>query len=330
MNRIIVNVSAGLATLFLSANAHSSSFDTERAQQVTYKHDFSMWSIPARAGGSTWLDDHGLYTVNILSSNGWGYADLTVNGEPTGTLSPEGATVYKTNNPGIGVAYQLNYSTPGWFSPNYGLIAPNTITLSNNTGLSGYMHIKYQLVRLTEKVPAGKITQVPDVFLNYHNPVEGGHKDLSFLALSGVSAQPIITSCGIDAPTEIKLPTLYGNTLQNGAQNIIQAPTVTLTNCPGAINGISYSFAAVYGTHKASNGVLNTVTGDGYAKNVYVQIQNSDGSAHTINGSIPLSNYNGSGDYILPDFKVAYFIDDANTVTAGKVKTAIELKVTYN
>ncbi|EAO2558810.1 fimbrial protein, partial [Salmonella enterica] len=35
-------------------------------------------------------------------------------------------------------------------------------------------------------------------------------------------------------------------------------------------------------------------------------------------------------DYVLPDFKVSYFIDDAESVTAGNVKTAIELKVTYN
>ncbi|EDH0692454.1 fimbrial protein [Salmonella enterica] len=330
MNRIIVNLSTVLTTLFITANAHSSSFNTERAAQVTYKHDFSSWAIPAQAGGATWFDDHGLYAVDIVSSGGWGYANLTVNGEPTGTLSSSGATVYKTNNPGVGIAYQLNYSTPSWFSPDYGLVAPNTITLKNNTALNGYMHIKYQLVRLTKKVPAGEITQVPDVILNYYNPIEGGHKNLSFLALSGVSTQPTRTTCGIDAPTEIKLPTLYGNKLQNGAQNITEAPAVTLTNCPGAINGISYNFSAVYGTHHAANGVLNTVTGDGYAKNVYVQIQNADGTPHSVNAVIPLSNYDGSGDYVLPAFKVGYFIDDANKVTAGTVKTAIELKVTYN
>ncbi len=330
MNRFLINFSASLVTCLISINAWSSSFNTNTAQRVTYRHDFSLWTIPSTTGGATWFDDHGLYKVDIVSTSGWGYADITVNGTPTGTLSPNGATVYKTNNPGIGIAYQLNYSTPSWFSPQYGLVAPNTITLINNTGLNGYMHIKYQLVRLTDKVPAGRITQVPDVTLNYHNPAGGSYGDLSFLALSGVSTQPKSTSCGIDAPTEIKLPTLYGNTVQNGALNVTAAPTITLTNCPGAINGISYNFSAVYGTRSASNGVLNTVTGEGYAQNVYIQVQNADGTPHKVNAAIPLSNYDGSGDYTLPDFKVAYFVDDADSVRAGNVKSAIELKVTYN
>lgn len=306
MNRFLINLSAGLVTWLVSINAWSSSFNTNTAQRPVYQHNFSSWAIPATVGGATWFDDHGLYKVDIVASSGWGYADISVNGTPTGTLSPDGATVYKTNNPGVGIAYQLNHSTPSWFSPQYGLVAPNTITLINNTGLNGYMHIKYQLVRLTDKVPAGRITQVPDVTLNYHNPAGGSYGDLSFLALSGISAQPKSTSCGIDAPT------------------------VTLTNCPGAINGISYNFSAVYGTHNASNGVLNTVTGEGYAQNVYIQVQNADGTPHQVNTAIPLDNYDGSGDYTLPDFKVAYFVDDANSVRPGNVKSAIELKVTYN
>ncbi|WP_235404175.1 fimbrial protein [Enterobacter quasiroggenkampii] len=330
MKKVNLIFSMGIAVMLIPAFAFCGELNTDTAQRVTYPHDFSLWNIPAKSGDATWFDDNGLYKVDISFSSVHGYADLTVDGTPTGTLSPDGATVYKTNNPGIGIAYQLNYSSPDAFSPSYGLVYPNTITITSESSYNGYMHIKYQLVRLTDKVPAGAITQVPTVTLNYHNPPGGQHGDMSFVALSGVSAQPKITACGIDAPTEITLPTLYGNTIRTGALNPTAVPTVTLTNCPGAVNGISYNFSAVYGAHSAAEGVLNTVTGDGYATGVYVQVQNADGSPHIVNAAVPLSDYNGSGDYKIPDFKVAYFVDDADSVRPGNVKSAIELKVTYN
>ncbi|WES69613.1 fimbrial protein [Superficieibacter sp. HKU1] len=332
MNKNILKIIFCAGLLVLSETSYSGAFHTDSAQRVTYSYNFSSWSIPANVGGSTWFDDHGLYAVDIdVEYDGKGYADLTINGTPTGTLSSDGATVYKTNNPGVGIAYQLNYSTPGLFTPNYGVIAPNTITItSSNVSANGFMHIKYQLVRLTEKVPAGPITTVPDVILNYHNPPGSAQSNLSFLALSGVSVQPMVTSCVVDAPTEIKLPTIYGTDIVNGAVKPTDAPVITLKNCPGAINGINYAFSAVYGTHTASEGLLKTVEGDGYAKEIFIQIQHPDGTAHAVNKAIPIEGYDGSGDYTIPNFRVAYYIEDANKVTAGNVKTAIELKVTYN
>lgn len=191
-------------------------------------------------------------------------------------------------------------------------------------------NIWVRLVRLHEFVPKGEIISAPDVTVTFTNVAGGGPALTTGTVLSGVSVQPQITACVINAPTEIHLPPIYGNNLRNGAQGVTDVPTVTLTKCPGAINGITYDFAAVYGTHKASDGVLNTATGEGYANNVYVQVQNADGTAHIVNGDIAINGYNGSGNYPLPDFKVAYYIDDASTVTAGNVKSAIELRVSYN
>ncbi|HIC0739921.1 TPA: fimbrial protein, partial [Klebsiella oxytoca] len=147
---------------------------------------------------------------------------------------------------------------------------------------------------------------------------------------STIASQPKTTSCTVDAPTEIKLPALYGNKLKNGAQTITEAPTIKLINCPGAIDGISYNFSAVYGARDASNGILNAVNGDGYAQNVYIQVQNADGTPHMVNSLIALSDYTGSGEYEIPEFKVAYYIENTASVTAGEVKSAIELKLTYN
>lgn len=290
-------------------------------------YDLDAFTLPATVGDNTggYHDNDSIMYHEVQTGSSTGYIDLSI----SGTLL--GDNLWATSNPGVGIQYRLESGSAD-FTPRDTETSPDyRVNLTGSGAIrTSYIHVRYRLVRLLDKIPPGKITSLPIVTLNVHNPEGEGTSLISGIALSKIISNINTTACNIDAPTEIKLPTLYGNELINGAQKITEAPTIMLKNCPGAINGISYNFSAVYGTHNATNGVLNTVTGDGYAKNVYVQIQNADGSAHTVNGSIPLSNYDGSGDYAIPDFKVAYFIDDANTVTAGKVKTAIELKVTYN
>lgn len=290
-------------------------------------YDLDVFTLPDTVGENTggYHDNGSIMYHEVQTGSSTGYIDLSI----SGTLL--GDNLWATSNPGIGIQYRLESGSAD-FSPQNTETSPDyRVNLTGYGAIrTSYIHVRYRLVRLLDKIPPGKITNLPIVTLNVHNPDGEGTSLMSGVVLSNITSNINTIACNIDAPTEIKLPTLYGNELINGAQKITEAPTIMLKNCPGAINGISYNFSAVYGTHNAANGVLNTVTGDGYAKNVYVQIQNADGSAHIVNGSIPLSNYDGSGDYAIPDFKVAYFIDDANTVTAGKVKTAIELKVTYN
>lgn len=290
-------------------------------------YDLDAFTLPATVGGNTgsYHDNSSLTYHMVQTSSNTGYVDLTI----SGTLL--GDNLWATSNPGIGIQYRLESGSSD-FTPEKTETSPDyRVNLTGfSTTSTSYFHVRYRLVRLLDKIPPGNITSLPIVTLNVHNPEGEGTPLISGIVLSNITSNINTIACNIDAPTEIKLPTLYGSDLVNGAQNVTAPPTIMLRDCPGAINGISYEFAAVYGTHNARNGVLKTVTGDGYAKNVYVQIQKADGTAHTVNGSIPLSNYDGSGDYAIPDFKVAYFIDDANTVTAGNVKTAIELKVTYN
>lgn len=320
------------ASQLISINdAHADYFDVPESLSIK-KYNFSGISIPNVTGTSSNDASGTAYQYSSHYSDTLGASiELTING----TLLGDGKT-YATNNPGVGIQYTLHMASTTGLTPSTDIREPPyryTITSHTTPDLvisGNSVNIWYRLVRLHDFVPAGVITSVPDVTLTFNNPANEGVLISSGTVLSGIGGQPKLVACNINAPTEIKLSPLYGNALKNGAQNVLQAPQITLENCPGAINGISYNFSAVYGTHKAANGILNTVTGDGYAKNVYVQIQNADGTAHKVNSPIPVSNYNGSGDYIIPDFKVAYFIDDANTVTAGKVKTAIELKVTYN
>lgn len=293
-------------------------------------YGLSSLTIPETVGetNSDWVDQGSVYCYTYADPDSVNsYIELSVNG----TLLGDGVT-WATSNPGIGIQFKLMPGETMAFTPKYSTEAPNyrmSLGVSDSWS-ANYIHLRYRLVRLLEKVPAGKITSLPVVTLYGYNPDGKGDAVMSGLILSKISSQPKISACTVDAPTEIKLPTLYGNALQNGAQGVTDSPTIKLTNCPGARDGISYNFSAVYGTYNAANGVLNTATGDGYAQNVYVQVQNADGSAHTVNGNIALSNYDGSGDYDIPDFKVAYYIDDADTVTAGNVKSAIELKLTYN
>ena len=75
---------------------------------------------------------------------------------------------------------------------------------------------------------------------------------------------------------------------------------------------------------------MNGETGTGYAQGVYVQFQNHDGSGFgQFNNNFAL-NYIGSGDYTIPEYKVAYYIDDVNSITTGQVKSALQFTVQYN
>ncbi|EBS1107713.1 type 1 fimbrial protein [Salmonella enterica subsp. enterica serovar Eingedi] len=296
--------------------------------QNTMKYDLDNFSIPATTGETTSWHDGGSISMQTNPSDSTNsYIVFSVNG----TLLNDGVT-WATTNPGVGIQYSVEPNTLFSFTPNPSQQAPDYRLNLGTTGVvtNGYLHIRYRLIRLLEKVPAGKITTLPDITLNAYNPDGMGEATLNRLALSGLSSYIKNEACGINAPTEIKLSPLYGKDIQTGALNVTDAQTITLTNCPGAINGIDYNFSAVYGTNGAAIGVLRTATGEGYAKEVYVQIQNADGTPHIVNGAIPLEGYDGSGDYALPDFKVAYYVYDPSIVTAGKVKSAIELKVTYN
>ncbi|WP_423061924.1 fimbrial protein [Citrobacter portucalensis] len=295
-------------------------------------YQFSGGNFPSEPGAVTGWNNNSyeMIYVNPSSTNG-SYMTVTVNG----TLL--GDNTYATSNPGVGIQYRVRLNYADNVSPVYSETSPDykiTLTgpVASGHAASPYFYVYYRLIWLPGKIVApGNITSAPSVTAHFYNVNGDGPASISQVIYGGsVASQPKMNQCTISAPTEIKLSPLYGNAIQNGAQNILQAPTITLTKCPGAINGISYNFSAVYGMHDAANGVLDTVSGEGYAKNVYVQIQNADGTPHTLNTDIPLSNYTGSGDYTLPDFKVGYFVDDASSITVGNVKTAIELKVTYN
>lgn len=300
----------------------------------TRQYKFVNFSIPASAGESTgWWDENGSANIRFepsdLDSN-YSYIELSIDG----TLVAE--NVYATSNPGIGIKYQLSISSSGIEPSSSSETAPNyRLTIvsptSSGTTLNSYVHVKYQLVRLTDKVPPGNITSVPTATINVYNPSGMGPAFISGVRYNGiVGSQPKITACTFNVPSEIKLTPLYGSNIINGAQNIQGVEKMWLSNCPGAINSISYNFKATYGTHDNANGVLKTETGEGFAKNVYIQLQNADGTGYNkFNTKIAL-NYDGSGDYALPDFKAGYFVDNANTVTAGAVKSALELDVTYN
>lgn len=290
-------------------------------------YDLDAFTLPATVGDSTGYHDNSSITYHeAQTGSSTGYVNLSI----SGTLL--GDNLWATSNPGIGIQYRLESGSAD-FTPQNSETSPDyRVNLTGSGAIqTSYFHVRYRLVRLLDKIPPGKITSLPIVTLNVHNPEGEGTPLISGIVLSKITSNIKTTACNIDAPTEIKLPTLYGSDLVNGAQNVTKAPTIMLRNCPGAIDGITYKFSAVYGTHAAENGVLKMVQGEGYANGVYVQIQNADGSAYkNVNASVNLADYNGSGDYAIRDFKVAYFIDDANTVTAGNVKTAIEINLSYN
>ena len=292
-------------------------------------YDLGYFTIPDVPGGNSggFHDDGSLQYQVKVSPNSGSWVELSI----AGTLLGDGIT-WATSNPGIGIQYRFESTSSGAFEPENSETPPSyRMNLKHSGRIAGsFFHIRYRLVRLLETVPPGQITTLPQVTLLAHNPDGDGPSLISGIVLSKITSQLKPAACTIDAPVEVKLPDLYGSALVNGAQGVTDVSTVALTDCPGAINGIKYNLTAVYGTRMAADGVLNVATGEGFASNVYVQVQKGDGSALEVNNELSLSNYNGSGDYDLPPFKVAYYIEDADTVTAGKVQSALEVKVSYN
>ncbi|HEF4889149.1 TPA: type 1 fimbrial protein [Klebsiella oxytoca] len=313
-------------TFFALFPAHADYFDAVRGSVMNYK--FDDFTLPANPGETTYWEEAGSLPTTISRSDTTGsYIALSINGTLVGD------NIYATSNPGIGIQYKTSVDTLTDACGGTESTLNSRFNLGQQVAadMSTYVHVKYRLVRLTNKIPAGKITSAPQVTATFYNPDGRGTAVFTHgIYSSTIASQPKTTSCTVDAPTEIKLPALYGNKLKNGAQTITEAPTIKLINCPGAIDGISYNFSAVYGARDASNGILNAVNGDGYAQNVYIQVQNADGTPHMVNSLIALSDYTGSGEYEIPEFKVAYYIENTASVTAGEVKSAIELKLTYN
>ncbi|EBH8417395.1 type 1 fimbrial protein [Salmonella enterica subsp. enterica serovar Nijmegen] len=317
---------------FLLSNTASADYFYD-ATITPKQYKFIDLTIPANAGQDNgWWAENGSTPIKIYVNDDThnSYADLSISGTQLGD------NLYATNNAGIGIKYRLKITSSSTDPVDGSTTSPDyRVNLSGNIStdtLNTYIHVYYQLVRLTDNVPAGNITSAPIVTLNIHNPDGVGTPLFSGVVYNGISgSQPKMTACTINAPTEIKLPPLYGSNLVNGAQNVIDiTPPLKLTNCPGAINGISYELKAVYGAHDASNGVMKTETGTGYANGVYVQLQNADGSGYgKFNTNIPL-DYTGSGDYDIPNYKIGYYIDNSSTVTAGRVKSALEFDVSYN
>lgn len=302
---------------------------------TTQTYDFSSTSIPNTVGATTaWLGTT-VYPTSFqigqdkLNSVG-SYIKLNVGT----TLLGDGVT-WTTSNPAIGIQYKLSTSpvisgldSASSVAPSYKLTMTGYPTGGQAITVNGKLNLAYRLVRLKEQIPAGKITG-PSVSATFYNTYDGATK--TDVLYSGAATQPTYTPCTIDAPTEIKLPTLYFDDLVNGAQGASQTYSIKLKNCPGAMTSISYMLAPIYGGFGGSNnGTFYTATGDGYAKYVYLQLQNADGTGRTINEEITLDNYTGNGDYTIPDFKVAYYIKDVTKATEGNVQSALVIDVTYN
>lgn len=302
---------------------------------TTQTYDFSSTSIPNTVGATTaWLGTTVYPTSFQIGQDKLNSVGSNIKLNVGTTLLGDGVT-WTTSNPAIGIQYKLSTSpvisgldSASSVAPSYKLTMTGYPTGGKAITVNGKLNLAYRLVRLKEQIPAGKITG-PSVSATFYNTYDGATK--TDVLYSGAATQPTYTPCTIDAPTEIKLPTLYFDDLVNGAQGASPTYSIKLKNCPGAMTSISYMLAPIYGGFGGSNnGTFYTATGDGYAKYVYLQLQNADGTGRTINEEITLDNYTGNGDYTIPDFKVAYYIKDVTKATEGNVQSALVIDVTYN
>lgn len=97
------------------------------------------------------------------------YIALSINGTLVGD------NIYATSNPGIGIQYKTSVDT----LTDAGGGTESTLNSRFNLGqqvaadISTYVHVKYRLVRLTNKIPAGKITSAPQVTATFTTQMEG-------------------------------------------------------------------------------------------------------------------------------------------------------------
>jgi type 1 fimbria pilin len=309
------------ALLLVSGYVHAGYTTVTNVEKQTVGYDLSAISIPDQPGGaSAWKENNSLSVVY----------DCGANGSVTYSLNVAGVQIdnktWKTSNEGVGIRYKLEGAYD--FFPSVETYPYTTKQPSCKEGkeTTTYVHVRYQLVRLAAHVPAGGVGPLPNVTVNVNND-DPAAKDFSQLFLSGIAKNIKVNGCAIDAPSQVTLPDLYTADLLAGVNLQTTRIPITLKNCPGAVNNITYKFSPANGTMSYANGEMKTAPGS--ARGIYLRLTKENGQPYSLNGIFAIDHYQGSGDYSLPA-NISYYIHSVNDVRPGPVNEAITLTVDYN
>jgi type 1 fimbria pilin len=309
------------ALLLISGYAQANYMTVISLENQTVSYKLGSVSIPDAVGATTaWqqYDSLAYYTSCHGGGDGSATFSLTIGGTQV-----DDAT-WKTDNAGVGIQYKLldGYTL---FPPTERYPYETEIT-SSCSGVGSYVHVEYRLVRLAQQLPPGDIGPLPTVTVNVKND-EPAVSDQSQLFLSGMGSSPTVTNCTIDAPSQITLPDLQtADVVEHTNLGTTPIP-ITLKNCPGAVNNITYKFSPADGTQDRMNGSMFTASGS--AHGVYLRLTKDNGNPYPLNEVSQIDNYQGSGDYALPA-NISYYIVTESDVTVGPVNEALTLTVGYN
>lgn len=310
------------ALLLVSGYAHAGYTSVTSLEKQTVGYDLSAISIPDQPGGtSAWKENDSLLVDFNCNGN---------DGSVTYSLNIAGVQIdnntWKTNNEGVGIRYKLEGSYGIFTSVESYPYTTKQPPCTSGDWAKSYIHVRYQLVRLIDRVPPGNIGPLPDVTVVVNND-DPAAQDYSQLFLSGIAKNIKVNGCAIEAPSQVTLPDLYTADLV-ASVNLQTTPIpITLKNCPGAVNNITYNFTPADGTVSYANGEMKTAPGS--APGVVLRLTKDNGTPYSLNGTFPIDNYQGSGNYSLPA-NISYYVTSVNNVRPGSVNEAITLTVGYN
>lgn len=288
------------------------------APTTNYAYSLSHVQIPATVGATTEWQSAGVMGYTIGAGGiGPAYTSLL----PGGGLTSDGIS-YRTSNSGVGVQFKTedeNGCAPSATIPPFNSVLPVDTTCTQSA-----IRVSYRLIRLADKVPAGKIA-MPNLTVSFYNPMGTPVTSFGSIFYSGATDQPEITPCQINLPAQVSLDDLQAGEIKDGAQKMKHVD-ISLNQCPGAIDNISYFFTSPYGPEDTVYGTINTRPGS--AAGIYFQLLRGENDPYQITASYPLDGYDGSGNYTIP-FNVAYYVNNPDHVQLGDLESVVSLVVNY-
>lgn len=262
-------------------------------------------------------------TVNVTTGRPPFYFFATPSATVVSGITYKGATVYKTNLSGVGLAMWGSTYTSG----------PITL-LSNSTVAGTYTGaFHYALVKTAATVTPGVVNTVWGNSLGLQclntagatvkSPIESGNVAFAFVTLTVPACY--VSSTSINVPLgDVKRTTFTGV----GSTSTAQSFTVPLV-CSRATKVSMTLSPSASGAYNASTGIINldTPTSGKSATGIGIQLLYSS-AAKALNTSFSVGSVTAAGNLNVP--LSARYYQTATTVTAGQANGTATFTMTYN
>lgn len=307
------------------------------------------WTAYSKTTQNFWCTT---YTGNQLQVEMQGTAQLA---SPS-TMSISGTTyaVFKTGIAGLGVVFEWHpiYNSASMGTTEPGPDVPLTTTLdttapvwnhtgpteSTNIGVAiQARYVKIGTIAAGTTLPAVTMAQFGIATERFSDTAGSGWYQLSswytplpFNVTQNATTVPVL-GCMPTASSTVQMGT-FATSLFKGVGSTVgtRSFAISLTACPAAMQGISYSLSAVNGSVGGdATGVAGLSPGTGAATGVGLLITPAGSSTpQPFNVTTSFSGYKGAaGNYAIP-LTAAYYQTSA-AVTAGTANTQITFTITY-